>query len=69
MVSTSCLACSVQGHPHHDLHRFRLPDDVSQEVWLWQCQLQPSTGGHCYSMGGATRGILRAQRVQVYRQH
>ena len=31
---------SVPRCPCHDLHRFRLSDDLPEEVWFWRCGVQ-----------------------------
>lgn len=57
-----CLDFSVPRCPRDDLHWFRVPDDVPEEIWVQFSGVQLPAGGSDDPMGGVVRGILRTER-------
>lgn len=56
------FALRLRRHPCHDLHRFRVPHDIPQEVLLQRARLQLVAGCTSNTMGAALPVLLPHER-------
>ena len=56
---------SVPRCPRHDLHWFRLFDDISSAIQLQQCRNQPFTWSICYPMASPLQGLVAYGWIKI----